>query len=345
MGKTALITGITGQDGVALAQFLLEKNYAVHGLRPYSAAPDTTCLKELNLTLHYADMTDSGSLSRVLMSVKPDEVYHLAAMSHVRVSFDMPEMTANVNALGTLRLLESIKACGMEKKVRYYQASSSEMFGRSPAPQNEMTAFEPCSPYGVSKLFAYWTVRNYREAFGIHASNGILFNHESPQRGDEFVTRKITKAVCRMMDGDNAPLFLGCLDAKRDWGHARDYMRGAWMMLQQDTPDDYVLATGISRTVRDFVNTAFSMAGMPLVWTGQGMGEKAADTKTGQIRVVIDPALFRPQEIHELRGDASKARLRLGWQPDISFESLVADMLAADKTDDEQEKNALRFGT
>lgn len=341
MGKSALITGITGQDGAVLARLLLEKNYRVHGLRPYSATHDTARIDDLPVTLHYGDMTDAGSLTRVLDSSAPDEIYNLAAMSHVHVSFSMPELSANVNALGTLRLLECLRLSG-SKSVRFYQASSSEMFGRSPPPQNEDTPFAPCSPYGVSKLFAYWTARNYRDAYGMFVSNGILFNHECAERGEEFVTRKISRGVNDVVAGRASTLMLGCLDARRDWGHAQDYMRGAWMILQQDAPDDYVLATGVSRTVREFVTAAFAALDVPIVWTGQGVDEKAIHKHTGQVLVKIDPALFRPQEIYELRGDASRARRVLGWRPEISFEDMVAEMVSADRAEQDHD---LRFGT
>lgn len=335
------MTGVTGQDGAVLARFLLEKGYTVHGLRSYAATPDTGRIDDLPLTLHYGDMTDTGSLRRVLDAAAPDEIYNLAAMSHVHVSFTIPELSANVNALGTLRMLECLYLSGAAD-TRFYQASSSEMFGRSAAPQNEETPFAPCSPYGVSKLFAYWTVRNYREAYGFHASNGILFNHESPERGEHFVTRKITRGVNDVLSGRLAVLELGCLDARRDWGHARDYMRGAWLMLQQTQADDYVLATGVSRTVRDFVTVAFAASGVPIAWTGQGMDEKAIHKNTGQVLVKIDPALFRPQEIHELRGDAAKARRVLGWRPEISFDDMVAEMVAEDRR---EQGHDVRFGT
>ncbi len=332
MAKRALITGITGQDGAILAGLLLDKGYDVHGLRAYAAVPDTGRLDDLpDLSLHYGDMTDGGSLTRVLNDVRPDEIYNLAAMSHVHVSFAVPEQAAQVNALGTLRLLESIRILGMEKAVRFYQASSSEMFGRAPAPQTETTPFEPCSPYAAAKLYAYWTVRNYRDAYGMHASNGILFNHESPIRGEEFVTRKITRAVAEMEAGRKEPLRLGNLDARRDGGHARDYMVGAWMMVQQDTPDDYILATGQSHSVRDFVNVAFACVGISLSWDGEGVHEQARDTYTGAVMVTVDPALFRRQEIHTLTGDAAKARRILGWAPRCSFENLVHDMVMADR--------------
>lgn len=329
--KTALITGITGQDGAVLADLLLSKGYHVCGLRPYLPVDDTERLASLpkDIELFHADMTDSSSLIRVLEQTRPDEIYNLAAMSHVQVSFSMPEYTGNVNALGTTRLLEAMRALGMEK-VRFYQASSSEMFGNAPAPQNEETPFAPCSPYGVAKLYAYWMVRTYRDAYGFHASNGILFNHESALRGEHFVTRKITRAVGDFALGRKEPLVLGNLDACRDWGHARDYMRGAWMMLQRPAAGDYVLATGETHSVRDFVERAFALAGRPIVWHGEGFDETGHDKFSGQKLVEIDPALFRPQEIHCLVGDADKARRELGWKPDYSFDELVREMVEAD---------------
>jgi len=330
--KKALITGITGQDGSVLSQILLEKGYEVYGLRPYLPIEDTTRLYALSdsLQLFHADMSDGASLMRILDQTKPDEIYNLAAMSHVQVSFSMPEHTANINALGPVRILEAMRAMGMESHVRFYQASSSEMYGNAPAPQNEITPFAPCSPYGAAKLYAYWMVRTYREAYGFHASNGILFNHESAVRGEQFVTRKITRAVGEFGMGRVEPLMLGNLEARRDWGHARDYMMGAWMMMQQDVPDDYVLATGETRSVRDFVEAAFERAGRQIVWSGEGVDEVGHDKFTGAKMVVIDPALFRPQEIHCLIGDSAKARDVLGWQPQSSFEDLVAEMVAAD---------------
>lgn len=332
MARWALITGITGQDGAILARLLLEKGYVVHGMRPYSAVPDTDRLEDIpDLVLHHGDMTDGGSLARVLKMAAPDEIYNLAAMSHVHASFALPEYAGNVNALGTLRLLDAVRLLGFENTVRFYQASSSEMYGRARAPQSETTPFEPCSPYATAKLYAYWTVRNYRDAYGMHASNGILFNHESPIRGEEFVTRKITRAVGEIEAGRRDPLCLGNLDARRDWGHAQDYMEGAWRMVQQDVPDDYVLATGMAHSVRDFVNAAFDCVGISLLWDGEGVLEKGRDKHTGNVIVEIDPALFRPQEIDVLIGDADKARRVLGWIPRYSFESLVEEMVAADR--------------
>lgn len=331
--KTALITGITGQDGAILARFLLEKNYNVHGIRPYLPMPDTHNLDDIidGITLHYADMGDEGSLMRVLERTRPDEIYNLAAISHVHVSFSLPEATANINGLGALRLLEAMRAVGIEREARFYQASSSEMFGASPAPQSETTPFAPCSPYGAAKLYAYWMVRSYRESYAMHASNGILFNHESPMRGQEFVTRKIACAVGEIEGGGRDVLRLGNLDAMRDWGHARDYMRGAWMMLQRDTPDDYVLATGEARTVRDFVTSSFAHAGIRLRWEGRGKEETGRDMRTGRVLVQVDPALFRPTDIPCLCGDASKARAVLGWRPDYDFEMLAAEMVEAER--------------
>lgn len=328
--KTALITGITGQDGAVLADILLSKGYRVCGLRPYLSVDDTERLAGLSdVELFYADLADSASLLRVLAQVRPDEIYNLGAMSHVQASFAMPELTGNVNGLGTLRLLESMRALGMEG-ARFYQASSSEMFGNVAAPQSEKTPFAPCSPYGAAKLYAYWIARNYREAYGFHASNGILFNHESPLRGQEFVTRKITRAIGEFSMGRKDPLLLGNLEARRDWGHAHDYMRGAWMMLQQDRADDYVLATGETHSVREFVEKAFMVSGRQIVWNGEGIEESGHDRFSGQKLVEIDASLFRPQEIDCLIGDAGKARSVLGWAPDYSFDDLVSEMVEAD---------------
>lgn len=333
MRKTALITGVTGQDGAILAEFLLGRNYDVHGIRPYLPLDDTTRFHGFkdDIKLHYADMMDEGSLIRVLEQVQPDEIYNLAAMSHVHVSFAMPEMTGNVNGLGTVRLLEAMRTIGMEGTTRFYQASSSEMFGGAPAPQSETTAFAPCSPYGAAKLYAYWMVRTYRDAYGFHASNGILFNHESILRGEEFVTRKITCAVGEIESGARDHIVLGNLEARRDWGHARDYMRGAWMMLQQDMPGDYVLATGETHSVREFTEIAFASIGVRLDWDGEGTDEKGRDHKTGQILVTIDPSLFRPVDIHCLCGNSEKARKVLGWTPSYCFEEMVQEMVEADR--------------
>ena len=330
--KTALITGVTGQDGALLAELLIDKGYDVHGMRPYSAVPDTMRIDHLNdLTLHYGDMTDGSHLVRLLDKIKPDEIYNMAAMSHVHVSFEIPEATADINALGPLRLLEAMRVLGLSEDMRFYQASSSEMYGRALAPQDESTPFSPCSPYGTAKLYAYWSVKNYREAYGLYAANGILFNHESPLRGEEFVTRKITKTVCAIEAGLEEKLILGNLDSKRDWGHARDYVDGIWRILQQDRPDDYVLATGESHSVREFVERAFSCIGKEIVWKGEGENEKGYDRITNESLVEVDPTLFRPSEVNELLGDPSKAKNELGWKPKYSFEDLIADMMDADR--------------
>jgi GDPmannose 4,6-dehydratase len=329
--KKALITGITGQDGSVLAQILLEKGYRVCGLRPYMPVDDTERISALSgdIELVHGDMTDGASLMRVLERQKPDEIYNLAAMSHVQVSFSMPEYTANVNAMGPVRILEAMRALGMGA-VPFYQASSSEMFGNAPSPQNEDTPFAPCSPYGAAKLYAYWMTRMYRDAYGFHASNGILFNHESAVRGEQFVTRKITRAVGEFSMGRREPLSLGNLEARRDWGHAHDYMRGAWMMLQQEKPGDYVLASGETHTVREFVERAFAASGREIVWSGEGIRETGHDKFSGQVLVRVDPSLFRPQEIHCLIGDCAKARRILGWKPAYTFDDLVAEMVEAD---------------
>ncbi|MCB9979066.1 MAG: GDP-mannose 4,6-dehydratase [Rhodospirillales bacterium] len=336
--KTALITGITGQDGPLLAEFLLEKGYRVVGARQWSPLPDDQNLTRLEkfgdrFSLRPADMSDSGNLTRLLAEEKPDEIYNLAAQSHVAISYDLPEMTADVNALGPLRLLEAIRTLGMEKTTRFYQASSSEMFGNAPAPQSETTPFAPCSPYAAAKLYAYWITVTYRNAYGIHASNGILFNHESPIRGQDFVTRKITHAVAKISLGGTDPLVLGNLDSRRDWGHARDYVEGMWQMLQQDTPGDYVLATGESRTVRACVEQAFSCIGLRVIWRGRGPNEIGCDPRTGRVLVRIDPALFRPNEVHALLGDSDKARRVLGWKPKISFADMIYEMVQSDRQD------------
>lgn len=334
MCKTAFITGITGQDGAYLAALLLEKGYQVHGMRLYDATPDLQRLSPLlaqfpdSFHLHYGDLQDGGVLYRLLAAIKPEEIYNLAALSHVKVSFDLPEAAAQINALGTLRLLEAMRA--LVPQARFYQASSSEMFGNAPAPQHEDTPFQPCSPYAAAKLYAYWLVRTYRQSYQLHASNGILFNHESPLRGEEFVTRKITRAVAHLVAGSGDVLRLGNLDAQRDWGHARDYVRGMWMMLQADKPDDYVLATGQTHSVRDFLEAAFHSVGTALAWRGQGAGEQGFCRQTGRLLVAVDAALFRPAEVHCLRGDAAKARTQLGWTPHYDFDALVADMMQAD---------------
>ncbi|MBL4618119.1 MAG: GDP-mannose 4,6-dehydratase [Robiginitomaculum sp.] len=337
--KTAFITGITGQDGAYLAEYLLEKNYIVHGLRRRTSLFNTDRIehlyrdrheKNVNLFLHYGDMTDATNLIRLLKETEPDELYNLAAQSHVHISFDSPEYTANADGLGTLRLLEAVRLLGLVEKTRFYQASTSELFGRSPAPQNEETMFRPCSPYATAKLYAYWSVINYREAYGMHASNGILFNHESPVRGETFVTRKITRAVAAIKQGRQKQLFLGNLNAKRDWGHAKDFVHGMWLMLQQEKPDDFVLATGTATTVRDFVCRAFHHAGVKLEFSGTGTDEIGRDAATGEILVSVDPTYYRPNEVHDLRGDASKAKKILGWEPQINLDSMIKEMVQAD---------------
>ncbi len=334
MNKTALVTGVTGQDGAILAGYLLEKGYAVHGVRLYEASPNLTRLASFTdhprFHLHYGDLTDPAGLYRLLAAVKPDEIYNLAALSHVQVSFETPVAALSINTLGTLHLLEGLRLFDM-KKTRFYQASSSEMFGRAPAPQNEETPFAPCSPYAVAKLSAYWLVRTYRDAYGLHASNGILFNHESPLRGEEFVTRKITRAAAALAAGQGGVLWLGNLDSCRDWGHARDYVDGMWRMLQQPAPDDYVLATGETHSVREFVEKAFSCAGTAVAWQGRGTEEKGFCRQSGRLLVAVDTALFRPLDIDVLRGDANRAREILDWRPRISFAALVEDMVAADR--------------
>ncbi len=333
--KRALITGVTGQDGSLLSSFLLEKGHEVHGLRLYSDVNNTDRIVKIldrdRFHLHYADLTDGGNICRLLSEIQPDEIYNLAAQSHVKVSFEVPEHTADVNGLGVLRILEAIRTLNMTDKVRFYQASSSEMFGSSAPPQNEDTPFHPCSPYGAAKLYAYWITRTYRESYGLHASNGILFNHESPVRGEEFVTRKITRAVAAIEAGMQDILQIGNLDSRRDWGHARDYVEGMWLMLQQDKPDDYVLAAGEAHSVRDFVTAAFTCMGVMLTWQGHGLKEKGIDQRTGRILVAVDPQFFRPNEVNVLRGDARKAHEKLGWKPRVSFAALVQEMLDADR--------------
>jgi GDPmannose 4,6-dehydratase len=335
--KKALITGITGQDGSYLAEFLLAKGYEVHGIKRRSSSFNTARIdhlyqdpheKERRFILYYGDMTDASNLLRIVQKVQPDEIYNLAAQTHVQVSFEMPEYTANTDALGTLRLLEAIKILGLEKKTKFYQASTSELFSGKPgeAPQNENTPFHPRSPYGVAKLYAYWITVNYREAYKIFACNGILFNHESPRRGETFVTRKITRAVARISLGLQEKLYLGNLNAKRDWGHSKDAVRAMWLMLQQPEPDDYVIATGQQHSVREFCELAFKEVGINLEWQGEGLDEKGIDKKTGKVVVEVDPRYFRPAEVESLCGDATKAKEKLGWQPKISFEELVKEM-------------------
>ncbi len=338
--RVALVTGVTGQDGAYLTELLLAKGYVVHGVKRRSSSFNTGRIEHLyqdphevgpRLILHYGDMTDSTNLIRIVQETQPDEIYNLAAQSHVAVSFETAEYTANADAVGTLRLLEAIRLLGLVDKTRFYQASTSELYGKAQAiPQSETTPFHPRSPYGVAKLYAYWIVVNYREAYGIHASNGILFNHESPLRGETFVTRKITRAVAAIQLGLQDRLFIGNLDAVRDWGHAREYVRGMWLMLQRDEPDDYVLATGRAAKVRDFVVRAFGEVGIDLVFVGQGVDEKAVDAKTGRVLVEVDPRYFRPAEVDLLIGDPAKAHRVLGWRHETSWEQLCAEMVRED---------------
>ena len=337
--KVALITGVTGQDGAYLAEFLLNKGYIVHGIKRRTSLFNTDRIdhlyrdrheKDVRFFLHHGDMTDSSSLIRIIQQTRPDEIYNLAAQSHVAVSFEEPEYTANSDALGVLRLLEAIRILGLEKKTRFYQASTSELYGLvQESPQRETTPFYPRSPYAVAKLYGYWIVVNYREAYGIYACNGILFNHESPIRGETFVTRKITRALARIKLGLQDCLYLGNLDAKRDWGHARDYVEMQWLMLQQETPEDFVIATGEQYSVRDFVNAAATELGMGIRWEGFGVNEKGYDA-TGKCVVAVDAAYFRPTEVETLLGDTSKAKTKLGWMPRISFSELVTEMVKED---------------
>jgi GDPmannose 4,6-dehydratase len=338
--KVALITGATGQDGAYLAEFLLSKGYSVHGIKRRSSSFNTGRIEHIyqdphepdqRFMLHYGDMTDATNLIRVVQETQPDEIYNLAAQSHVHVSFETPEYTANADALGVLRLLEAIRLLGLIKKTRFYQASTSELYGKvQEIPQSEKTPFYPRSPYAAAKLYAYWITVNYREAYGLHASNGILFNHESPIRGETFVTRKITRAVAAIHQGHQDKLFLGNLDSKRDWGHAREYIKGMWLMLQQETPDDYVLATGETHTVRSFVDKAFAEVGVHLDWQGEGVDEKGVCKKSGKVLVEVDPRYFRPTEVDILIGDPRKAREKLGWTHEIGIDQLVSEMVQAD---------------
>jgi GDPmannose 4,6-dehydratase len=345
--KTALITGITGQDGAYLARLLLEKGYTVHGIKRRSSSFNTGRVNELYVDphegetrffMHYGDLTDATNLIRLIQEHQPDEIYNLAAQSHVQVSFETPEYTANADALGTLRLLEAIRILGNKDRVRFYQASTSELFGKvQEIPQRETTPFYPRSPYAAAKLYAYWITVNYREAYGMHASNGILFNHEGPMRGETFVTRKITRAVAGIERGLQERLYLGNLNAKRDWGHARDFVAGMWLMLQQPEPDDYVLATGEAHSVREFVERAFAYVGRTIEWRGHGGNEVGINAKTGRDLVRIDPRYFRPTEVDELLGDPSKAQAKLGWSRKTTFDELVAEMVEADLKLIEQE--------
>ncbi|MCP4702332.1 MAG: GDP-mannose 4,6-dehydratase [Gammaproteobacteria bacterium] len=340
MIQKALIMGVTGQDGAYLAEFLLGKGYEVHGVKRRASLFNTDRVdhlyqdpheKDQRFILHYGDLTDSTNLLRIIQEVQPHEIYNLAAQSHVAVSFETPEYTANADAMGTLRLLEAIRILGLEKKTRFYQASTSELFGKTrETPQKETTPFYPRSPYAVAKLYGYWITVNYREAYGIYACNGILFNHESPIRGETFVTRKITRGLARIKLGLENRLYLGNLNAKRDWGHARDFIEAQWLMLQQETPDDYVIATGVQYSVRDFVETAAKCLGFTIRWEGTGLNEKGVDEASGKCIVQIDPNYFRPTEVDTLLGDATKAREKLGWTPHISFASLVEEMVTED---------------
>jgi GDPmannose 4,6-dehydratase len=338
--KRALITGVTGQDGAYLAELLLAKGYEVHGIKRRSSSFNTARIDplllraeqgEVNFHLHYGDMTDGSNLVRLIQTVRPDEVYNLAAQSHVGVSFETPEYTANADALGTLKIIEAIRFLGLTDSCRFYQASTSELYGKAQEiPQRETTPFYPRSPYGVAKLYAYWITVNYREAYGLHASNGILFNHESPVRGETFVSRKITRSVALIHHGLQSMLHLGNLNAKRDWGHARDYVDGMWRILQQDTPDDYVLATGETHSVREFAVRAFAQIGRTIEWQGEGLEERGLDAKTGATLVAVSPRYFRPAEVDVLLGDASKAERVLGWRHKTTFDELVSEMVASD---------------
>ena len=327
--KVALITGITGQDGSYLAELLLYKGYEVHGIIRRASQINTQRIDHLyqNIKLHYGDLTDSTNIVRVIQKVQPDEIYNLGAQSHVKVSFEMPEYTADVDAMGTLRILEAVRLLGMEERVRIYQASTSELYGLvQETPQRETTPFYPRSPYGVAKLYGYWITKNYREAYGMYTCTGILFNHESPRRGETFVTRKITRGLSKIHSGEQEILELGNLNAKRDWGHARDFVEAMWLMLQQEQPEDYVIATGVQYSVREFVEKAGPYFGMNIVWEGEGLDEVGIDTNTGKTIIQVNPKYFRPAEVETLLGDATKAKEKLGWEPKISFDQLVKDM-------------------
>jgi GDPmannose 4,6-dehydratase len=351
--KTALITGITGQDGSYLAEFLLEKGYIVHGIKRRASSFNTQRIDHIyqdphiehaNLKLHYGDLSDSSNLTRIIQETQPDEIYNLGAQSHVAVSFESPEYTADVDGMGTLRILEAIRILGLEKKTRFYQASTSELYGLvQETPQKETTPFYPRSPYAVAKLYAYWICVNYREAYGMYACNGILFNHESPRRGETFVTRKITRALARIKLGLQDCLFLGNLDAKRDWGHAKDYVEMQWLMLQQVQPEDFVIATGVQYSVRDFVNAAAQELGMQIHWDGQGVEEKGYSTN-GKCIVAVDPRYFRPTEVETLLGDPSKAKAKLGWTPKTTFDELVAEMVREDLKSTERDELIKQHG-
>ena len=354
MNKVALITGVTGQDGAYLADFLLKKNYEVHGIKRRSSLFNTNRIDHLykdlhednvKFVLHYGDMTDSTNLIRIIQDVQPTEIYNLAAQSHVQVSFETPEYTANSDSLGTLRILEAIRILNLEKKTKFYQASTSELYGKvQEVPQTETTPFYPRSPYAVAKLYGFWITKNYREAYGMFACNGILFNHESPLRGETFVTRKITRGVARIKLNMQKKIYLGNIDAKRDWGHAKDYIEGMWLMLQQEQPEDYVLATGETTSVRDFITMAFKEVDINIKWEGKGVDEKGIDEKTGNILIEIDPKYFRPTEVDLLIGDPSKAKKNLGWKPKHNVKSLVKDMVQADLDLFERDQYLLEAG-
>ncbi|CAB1078162.1 GDP-mannose 4,6-dehydratase (EC [Olavius algarvensis Delta 1 endosymbiont] len=352
--KRALITGITGQDGAYLAEFLLNQDYEVHGIKRRASSFNTARVDHLyrdphetdvRFLMHYGDLTDSTNLIRIIQEVQPDEIYNLAAQSHVKVSFETPEYTANTDGLGTLRILEAIRILKLEDKCRFYQASTSELYGKvQEVPQKESTPFYPRSPYAVAKLYAYWITVNYREAYGIYACNGILFNHESPIRGETFVSRKITRALARIKTGLQNTLYIGNLDARRDWGHARDYVEMQWLMLQQDAPEDYVIATGEHYSVRQFIEAAAQQLDLGLRWEGEGLQEKGINTDTGRIVVAVDPKYFRPTEVQALLGDAAKARRKLGWKPRTTFRQLVADMVEADLNEAHKDYLCLQEG-
>ncbi len=351
--KTALITGVTGQDGAYLAEFLLKKGYIVHGIKRRASLFNTDRIDHLyqdphvenkNFVLHYGDLTDSTNLIRIIQQVQPDEIYNLAAMSHVAVSFETPEYTANADGIGTLRILEAIRILGLEKKTRFYQASTSELYGLvQETPQKETTPFYPRSPYAVAKMYAYWITVNYREAYGLYACNGILFNHESPLRGETFVTRKITRALARIKLNLQDCLYLGNMDSLRDWGHARDYVEAQWLMLQQDKPEDFVIATGVQYSVRQFVDAATKELGIQITWQGQGVEETGTD-QHGKVIVKVDPRYFRPTEVETLLGDPTKAREKLGWTPKVSFDELVAEMVREDLKSAERDELVKKHG-
>ena len=354
MKKKALITGVTGQDGAYLAELLLSKGYEVHGVKRRASLFNTDRIDHLyqdkhrddvNFYLHHGDLTDATNLIRIIQEVQPNEIYNLGAQSHVKVSFEVPEYTANSDAVGTLRLLEAVRILKLEKKVKFYQASTSELYGKAQEiPQSENTPFYPRSPYGVAKLYAYWIVKNYREAYGMYACNGILFNHESPLRGETFVTRKITRAVAKISLGIQDKIYIGNLNSQRDWGHARDYVEGMWLMLQQEKPEDYVLATGVTTSVRDFCSMAFNEVGVTIKWEGQGNQEKGIDKSTGKVLVEVDPNYYRPTEVDLLIGDATKAKEQLNWQPKVTVPSLVKEMVASDVTLFEKEIHVKKGG-